>query len=553
MLTIARFGLFNLILILTLQTNAQRITHGPVFGAVTHQSARVYVRTSKPNNVFVWVSKQPNFTKYETLEFATEPKLNNAVIFTIENLDADTRYYIKLISEGVVDSGEVTGSFKTFPKPGAVDTLLIVTGSCQESVNMKTFDRMAELKPDLMVHTGDFTYPSYQMNDDYPRLYTAVQESYLRRYNENRMREMLYNVPIAYVPDDDDGWGDSRTQGSAGMATRKEQRGKKVCKVNYLRTVDYPDVFRHNCFRGYVENFPSYTMPDTADGLYQSFVMGNTEFFMLDARCTADLSSRQFSYDSLSNKWSFTPDTSVNIISKKQMDWLLNGLKNSTAQWKFITTGLPFNQSLKHLISMGIAMQDVAVSASGDGGSGFRLATSFGRYWAGYPHQLNQVLGYIKTNNIKDVLVISGDTHHNVMDDGTNAGLPELNASGLAVAGTFLSYYMNLLSKVLGYPSLRKYIWNQGGGGLGNKNFKNQYGKVEVVGNQYVQYSVVDEDGKVLASFPIYHSTHPKYKDLTKLKTKPYQRRLERRFAKNKPTAWMRFIGWGAKVFYKQN
>lgn len=35
---------------------------------------------------------------------------------------------------------------------------------------MDVFDRMLELEPIMMLHTGNFTYPSYQINQDYPRI-----------------------------------------------------------------------------------------------------------------------------------------------------------------------------------------------------------------------------------------------------------------------------------------------------------------------------------------------------------------------------------------------
>jgi hypothetical protein len=159
------------------------------------------------------------------------------------------------------------------------------------------------------------------------------------------------------------------------------------------------------------------------------------------------------------------------------------------------------------------------------------------------------LLDFIKNNKINDVIVVSGDTHHNVIDDGTNGSLPELNASGLAVAGTHLAYYMNKFSKLMGYPRYDKYAWNQGGGGLnGNKNFKNQLGKIRVVGNDFVELSVVDEDNTELCTYKVIHST----KETTVKKTPHYQKKLERRFKRTKPTLWMNFAKGIAKIIFKQ-
>lgn len=52
---------------------------------------------------------------------------------------------------------------------------------------------------------------------------------------------------------------------------------------------------------------------------------------------------------SVANVWSFAPDTNHRILSVNQMNWLKNGLQNSTADWKLIVGGVPFNKSLRRL------------------------------------------------------------------------------------------------------------------------------------------------------------------------------------------------------------
>ena len=102
----------------------------------------------------------------------------------------------------------------------------------------------------------------------------------------------------------------------------------------------------------------------------------------------------------------------------------------------------------------------------------------------------------------------------------------------------------------MGYPGYDKFAWNHGGGGLkGNKNFKNQLGKIQVVGNEYVQLSVVDEDNTELATLKVVHSTKQTDK---KVKEPRYKKRLERRYNKHKPTAWMKFAKSIAKIIFKQ-
>jgi hypothetical protein len=230
------------------------------------------------------------------------------------------------------------------------------------------------------------------------------------------------------------------------------------------------------------------------------------------------------------------------------MEWLKNGLKNSTADWKFLVMGIPFNKNLIHLINLGIHFQDLEISAGGETGTGFRLAASWSYYWAGYPQSQNELLNFIHENDLKDIIVISGDTHHNVMDDGRNAGLPEINASGLSVTGTVLAHYMNLIGRVAGYPRIKKYLWNGGGNGVGNKNYKNAFGQIDINGTESVKLSFVDEDDHVISCINIPHSST--VKTPAKPAKKPaYIKRVERISFRSKPTPRIQFIKALAKAF----
>jgi hypothetical protein len=88
------------------------------------------------------------------------------------------------------------------------------------------------------------------------------------------------------------------------------------------------------------------------------------------------------------------------------------------------------------------------------------------------------------------------------MDDGKNAGLPEINASGLSVTETYLAYYINIIGMATGSFNIRE-IWNQGGNGIGNKNFKNAFGKITIYSNEFVELSLIDEDNEVISSFRV--------------------------------------------------
>jgi alkaline phosphatase D len=480
---------------------SQHITHGPVTGALTANSARMYVRTDAAMPYTIEVSEHPNFSTLLSFPDSTLPELDNSRIITVSGLQPYTKYYYRVIIDG--NEEERSGSFTTFPEEGTKGNYVLTTGSCQETANMDVFDRMLELEPIMMLHTGDFTYPSYQMNQDYPENYVRAQESWSRRYNEDKMKDMLLTVPIDYVADDDDNYNGNCAHYRTGL-TLDTSSGEVV---NGFTMVAVPEGARENWFRSYVEYFPGYEMVDTSEGLYHSFKMGNAEFFFMDTRATASPAPEAYIYDSVANHWTFEPDTNHRIISVNQMNWLKNSLAASTADWKFIVGGVPFNKSLRRLINFGIAAQGFTFDLNGERGSGFRLAASFSDYWAGFPHQQEELLSFIASNNIKDVISISGDTHHNVMDDGTNSGLPEMNASGLSVTNLQLAYWIDYYGQQLGQPHVADSLWNGGGNGVENMNFNNAFGKIEIFEDDSVQLCIIDFEGTTVSCMTIVNST----------------------------------------------
>lgn len=490
-----RFFVAAVLLCASLHNYAQYITHGPVFGSLTQNGGKVYLRTTQPQQqIEIQLSADKNWLVAQRFEGLTNPQRDNSVMLQLTALKPDTRYYYKVFVDGKEDT--ITGNFRTFPEEGKPGDYVFVTGSCQETENMNVFNAIPLNNPYFMMHTGDFTYPDYQIKPDYANTMDTIALSYRKRYDEKIMKQMLYNMPIDYMYDDDDYVGGSAGRYCTNHCDMYSENGKVI---NRMSQDTFPPMWRRHVIRGYDEYFPHYELPDTSEGIYHSFKMGNAEFFVIDRNSAKDFAQQDlFSYDKKKNKWSLDPPPGYVLFGKKQMDWLKNGLKNSTADWKFIVSGVPLNGACKKLIDGGLKIQKLHWG----GWYGFHMATGFGQYWAGYAEERDDFMKYLNDNGIKNVLVVSGDTHHSVMDDGKNAGLPELNASGLSVSTTELAKYLKLIGNLL---SLYKYnkIWNKGGIGISSKECKNGFGKVRIVGKEYVEMSVVDEDNKVISTMKI--------------------------------------------------
>jgi len=489
-----------LILILfSLKSSGQFITHGPTIGAVTDHSARMYLRTVVSNAKIVLELQEdaPFSTSYEVVGF---PSMENdsSVVLDIPELKGNTRYNYRIFVNEKLDT--VNGSFRTFPAVGQKGDFTFVTGSCQETENMKVFDVIPLHEPYFLMHTGDYTYPDYQIAPDYSSTWDGMALSYRKRYNEKEMKYMLRSIPIDYVYDDNDYVG-----GSGGRYCKNDWKAHKENgrTVNEMFAHEFPPFWRRNTIKGYDEFFPHYPLVDTSEGIYHSFKFGNAEFYVIDRNSAKDRPNKDaFVFDEKKKKWRWDPPAGYALFGKKQMDWLKQSIIASDADWKFIVSGVPLNGACEKLIHAGVKIQNMSMK----GFYGFHMAWGFSQYWAGYPEERDDFMQFLEDNNIKDVIVISGDTHHNVMDDGENAGLPEINASGLSVTGTELAYYLKLIGTFTLQFRMKK-IWNQGGNGLGNKNLKNAFGKVRIVSDDYVELSIIDEDNEVISSFQVPHSS----------------------------------------------
>ncbi|MES2621380.1 MAG: alkaline phosphatase D family protein [Bacteroidota bacterium] len=475
-------------------STAQFITHGPVIGALTSSSAKIYIRTMQCGKVMIELSTQEDLEKSFAVSGITDSMRDKTVMLRLTSLKPDTRYYYRLLFEGWEDA--IKGNFKTFPTEGTKGDYTFVTGSCQETKNMKVFEVIPKHHPYFLMHTGDFTYPDYQICPWYSNNYDTVAFSYQRRYDEKLMKQMLYNIPIDYVYDDNDYVGSN-----GGRFCKNELRSfiqqRKICYE--FPAPRFPDSWRRNVIKGYDEFFPHYDLPDTSEGIFHSFKLGNAEFFVVDRNSAKDLPNADaFKYDSIKRKWIFAPPPGYALFGKKQMAWLKKSLLDSKADWKFIVSGVPLNGACRKLITAGVKIQNLRYK----NWFGFHIASGFSSYWAGYPEEREDFMRFVKVNNIKNLIVISGDTHHNVMDDGTNAGLPELNASGMSVETTALARYLKLIGNLTGLYRMNK-IWNKGGNGLKGKDSKNAFGKVRVVKDEFVELSIVDENNEIVSAFKV--------------------------------------------------
>lgn len=448
-----------LLLILVFSINVlSQVKSGPIVGAVDDHSATFLVKTYTEQKVRIKI------IPLDDINFFTESIKSldtnfNYVKIKVDNLKPDTKYYYQAEVDGILELP--INSFTTFPEKDNID-FSFGFASCQQSSyakwDPKIFPVIAQDK-DLrfFIQIGDWTYPDtterkygYRFNSKW----NLLDKSYQSKYDANYpfTREVLNHMPVSYVYDDHD------------FAANNP---------------DGTDSNKQKSISAYKMFFPHYPLANPNNGIWQKFNFSNVDFFVLDLR--SQRSSMENAFDK-SGKLNLDKDYSIlagfTISGQNQKDWFFSELKNSKAKWKVIVSTVIFNPSYAKVLDDDTLMSRYSW-----------MKKDVIDKWAGYKSELNEVIKFIKDNNIKNIIFISGDTHSSYIDDGTNSEFPEISASNLDVPN---SHVMEKMMEV------NLNIWNKGyykedGHAFGKVTFKNNKALLEVIddkGNVVVTHTI---------------------------------------------------------------
>jgi phosphodiesterase/alkaline phosphatase D-like protein len=478
-------------------------------GGVTASDARFRVRTTTPDTVNVEVSSNLLFNPSTFgIPAVADTQHDNSVLIAVTGLQANQLYYYRAWIAGIPQPK--VQSFRTFPLEGTPATFTFAFGSCQQSGSLlpsaskgNVFYAVVRSGASLFLQLGDWGYPDSVddpplNNDFFSADYGLVQQSYRAKFDPTYpMDTVLGTMAVDYVYDDHD-FMNNNSSATTSSYFEVNSGGSGVTVLE----LPNPAGARENSIRGYKENMPTYALENESRGIYHKFTYGNAEFFMLDLRSQRSPNLESFSRNTSTGKWEYHLPTGHSILASpaapgsgpNQLSWLLDGLKSSTAKWKFLVSSVPFNKAQGIAIPLGVLLQDSVVTGIPGIASGtpaLFAALEFADKWVGFPADLDTLLSVIRQNNLQHVIILSGDSHTAAMDDGANAGLPEIMAGCLDIKNSEM---------VAAFSTLGLNIWNRGGQGLTTDLFNNAFGKVTVFGADSVVLQLVDENGTLFAS-----------------------------------------------------
>ena len=362
----------------------------------------------------------------------------------VTGLNPDTRYYYRFVSG---QDTSVAGTTKTAPPPASSPAQLKFAWlTCQDwSVNhWSAMDLIAAEELDFLVHLGDYIYETVGATFQtgaaeaaHTRItlpngtartgaetgvYATSLEDYRTLYRtyrgDPRLQELHRKFPMISIWDDhefsDDCWQDHQTYTNANVQETTRRRSATQAWAEYM-PLDFGDVSFDLAKPAY-DNIRIYRdfhfgslmhLVMTDQRLYRDdHVVGEGELATLIGHDPLQgddkIGARYFVPLPILNQFegldSFVLKRPPSILGTTQTQWWKDTMKGSTATWKVWGNEVTLNRMWIDLRGSAPPPYNNQYVVNADA-------------WDGYPTHRAELMTYLKTNSIKNVVAITGDLH----------------------------------------------------------------------------------------------------------------------------------------------
>jgi alkaline phosphatase D len=353
------------------------------------------------NSVVIWTKIISESVEKESVhwEVATDTSMQRVVqsgvistdrssAFTVkadvQNLEPGMTYFYRFQHK---DRYSPIGRTKTAPA-GNPSRLSFAVVSCADyqAGYFNAFGDIARRNDlDAVVHLGDYIYEygpwrqgrkrmlKKQYRHHIPDKTCTTLQDYRTRYGQYRTDRQLQEAhrlhPFIVIWDDHEVANNSNVSGTDGNPAGGEAWEQRKAEGR----------------QAYFEWLPIRENPDRS--IIRSFSYGNlADMWMLDGRLEGRSPQARGKEDPA---WQ-SPNR--HMLGETQTDWLLKGIKNSTARWKIIGNQVifsPLNDSKVFDRRPSIAMDR----------------------WDGYPAERQHIFDFFSQHQLKNIVVITGDVH----------------------------------------------------------------------------------------------------------------------------------------------
>lgn len=361
-----------------------KLTHGPILGAVTDTSIKIWVRANKAASFRVGRTKSGEAESLSAPFNLQKDPINGGRIggdFTgaieLTGLQPATAYSYRVLLDGATKH---SGTFRTLPNSGVIkfaygaDSKLTfrpfvaaeaMEKKLQEPVLLAGQARK-QVVPHFAILGGDNIYADQFMS--LRNTQAAYDARYRQTFADGPLRSLMQKVPMFMTWDDheiENNWDDRQ----------KEPYPKARAAYNEYQG-------SHN--------------PGNNDTVYYSFRASDADFFVLDTRtyrskgcakdnepCTRNNATCVEGTTDLCS----APDCDLcqTMLGKTQRNALLQWLSSAQGSFKFIVSSVPFDDSV--------------------------IAVEKFDSWRGFMREKEIIFDYIKTNAVGGVVLLSGDQH----------------------------------------------------------------------------------------------------------------------------------------------
>ena len=352
--------------------------HGVASGDPTANAVIIWTRWTPPTDftgvkpIQYQVAESIDFSQIQEAGiFYTDSSIDYTVKVDVTNLQEDKIYFYRFFTD---TDTSIIGRTKTLSLTNENARLAFVNCNDYTKGYYNAFKALADRNDvDAVVHLGDYIYEQGGGVDD--RQHDPFAEVW--RLNDYRTRFSQYKLdnylsrchqlyPFIQIWDDHDivvdAVSDTSLRHQAQYGSYHVRRWAAVKAFREWNPV-------RDDSTNFIKNWRKFSFGSTVD------------VFMVD--------DRLYERDRIPTSTSDTLYNSVyaKMLGQEQINWLINSVSQSTAKWKIIANGLMFSQ-------LQVAGTPLVLEN-----------------WDGYSFERNKIFQLIKSQNIKNVIVYSGDFH----------------------------------------------------------------------------------------------------------------------------------------------
>ena len=388
------------------QEHLKPFYHGVASGDPTQEEVVIWTRLTpdyvKDHEVAWEISGDSSFTAIlHSGTVTTSAERDFTVKKRVSGLQPDTYYWYRFLFNS---TASIIGRTKTLPENPERITLISVSCNAYESGYFNAFKIIGDdtTKIDAVLHLGDYIYEDFQARfitkpdrTPLPRKELVSLQDYRTRYAQYRLDPDLQRAhqqhPFITIWDDHEIANDAYTDGAGGHQDASEG--------------DYA-LRSANAVQAYYEWLPIRDQPLH----YRQFNFGElASLFMLDERLAGK--SRPVTAQ---DEQFLHPDRT--LLGEAQFNWLLDGLVEAEGKWKIIGNQVLFAD---------FDFSPVANTSD-------RVIDN----WSGYPVERRRFIDQLERKEVRDVIMLSGDSHcswgFEVKEAGQTAfvelGIPSLSS-----------------------------------------------------------------------------------------------------------------------------